>query len=92
VSAAFEPNDEFVVVDQVPHDDELAKMGYPDWFMYGLLDILMTSEAMPLTNVKVMLCEAKYDKVDSSPRAFLEAGRDAGRKLREVLKSRAKTT
>jgi hypothetical protein len=85
VRVSLEPADEFEVVDEVEQNTELKQMGYPDWFVFGLLDILMTAESMPLTKIKIVLKNATYDRIDSSPRAFLEAGRDAGQKIRATI-------
>ena len=46
----------------------------------------MTVESSPILGVKITLKEAKYNDIDSTPMAFLEAGRDAGRKIHAALK------
>lgn len=87
VTVILEPSHEFEVVDDVEGSENLQKLGFPDWFVFGLLDVLMTSRPLLLTKVKVTLKDAKYDRIDTSPRAFLEAGRDAGQKALAALSS-----
>jgi hypothetical protein len=85
VRIVLESSTEFEVVNEVGDDQQLKSLGYPEHFIFGLLDILMTAEAMPRTSVRVVLKSASYDPVDSSPKAFLEAGRDAGQKVHALL-------
>jgi hypothetical protein len=62
---------------------ELEKLGvgWPDPFIFGLLDVLMNAGPDPLKNVRVTLEQAWYHDADSSRNAFRSAGRDAGRKI-----------
>ncbi len=75
------PASTFEVVDSAPEDVELRRLGYPDWFIFGLLDVLMLGGSGPLHKVKIVLEAAEYHRVDSSPIAFLNAGRVAGQKI-----------
>ncbi len=56
--------------------------------VFGLLDILLVSEAYPLRNVSVTVTRCDVDPVDSSEMAFRHAGRDAGRKVISALSAR----
>jgi hypothetical protein len=86
VKLSIQPASTFEVVDSMPEDQELRKLGYPDWAIFGLLDVLMFADPSPLHKIRVVLEKAEYHRVDSSPIAFLHAGRDAGRKIIESLK------
>ena len=87
VQVSLEPAASFEVVEAVPPSDELRQYGYLDWAVLGLLDVLMVAESAPLSGVRVILEKAEYHPVDSSPMAFRQAGRDAGRKIIAALRS-----
>jgi len=57
-----------------------------DAAVFGVLDILLVSELYPLRNVAITLTRVEYDPISSSPMAFRQAGRDAGRKIMGALK------
>lgn len=86
VVVSVTPSTAFEVADSAQEDTDLRRLGYPDWFIFGLLDVLMLGGPMPLHKVKIVLEKAEYHRVDSSPVAFLNAGRDAGRKIVASLK------
>ncbi len=86
VQMSVEPASSFEVVDALPANEELRQLGYPDWAVFGLLDVLTTAESSPLTNIRVILEKAEHHPVDSSQMAFRQAGRDAGRKIIESLR------
>jgi hypothetical protein len=73
----------FDVEDCVAEKIALEKLavGWPDPFIFGLLDVLVNSEPQPLIDVRVTLEQVWYHDADSSREAFLKAGRDAGRKI-----------
>ena len=54
-----------------------------DSFIFGFLDVLMTSEPFPIRNVKVTIQDATFDPIRANQMAFRLAGRDAGRKFLE---------
>ncbi|SRR5258706_14214922 len=87
VRVTVEPAATFEVVDAVPANEELSQFGYPDWVVFGLLDVFMVAESSPITNVRIILEKADPDPINSSKMAFRHAGRDAGRKIVERLKS-----
>ncbi len=84
VTVRFEPSQKFEVIDLIGIDDGVRKFGFPDQFISGLLDVLTANKNAPLTRISVTLVEAAYDAIDSSPRAFFEAGRGAARRLLDV--------
>jgi hypothetical protein len=79
-----EPSEEFEIINAVDRSDATV-YGYPREFIFGLLDEILTKEPGPLLRVKVTLKVAEYDPIDSSPRAFYEAGRNAGLRVRSAL-------
>jgi hypothetical protein len=83
VQVTVRPAKSFDVEDCVPEKMALEKLsvGWPDPFIFGLLDVLMNAEPQPLTDVRVTLGQVWYHDADSSREAFLKAGRDAGRKI-----------
>ena len=80
VSVSVEPADEFDVVDLVPQNEELKRLRYPDYVIFGLLDVLITSDYFPLSKVRIILTNVEYNAVESSAMAFREAGRDFSKK------------
>jgi hypothetical protein len=85
IQVSIEPASSFEIVDAVPASEELRQLGYPDWVVLGLLDVLMVAESAPLSGVRITLEKAEHHPVDSSPMAFRQAGRDAGRKIIAAL-------
>jgi hypothetical protein len=83
VQITLYPSAAFEVVDALAEKKELEllNVGWPDPFVFGLLDELMNAKGGPLSNVRVTLEHAWYHEVDSSVSAFRKAGRDAGRKI-----------
>lgn len=88
VEITVEPAEELSVVDNVPCRKELEALGvaWPQYFVFGILDILMFAEFGPLYKIRINLDDAAYHDVDSSANAFREAGRDAGRNIIETAK------
>jgi translation elongation factor EF-G len=83
VQITLHPSAAFEVVDEIAEKKELESLnvGWPDSFVFGLLEELMNAKGDPLRNVRVTLEHAWYHEVDSSVSAFRKAGRDAGRKI-----------
>ncbi len=75
------PAPAFEVVDGVPDGEILHRLGYFEFAIFGVLDVLMVAKPSPLYTVRIVLERAEHHPVDSSPAAFLHAGRDAGRKI-----------
>jgi hypothetical protein len=44
--------------------------GYLDWAVFGLLDLFLTCEEVPLRTVRITLEEVEHHPVGSSPMAF----------------------
>ena len=55
--------------------------------IFGLLDILLTKAPCPLKDVRITLKEFDIDPIDSSLIAFRYAGRNAGEKILDILKT-----
>lgn len=80
VSLYLEPSDEFLYIDEAewPADEERCSLAV----MEGVIDALTGSfQEYWYINVKVTLKEIKYHPVDSSPRSFYKAARNAIEKL-----------
>jgi hypothetical protein len=77
---AVEPSESFEVVD-ITGDAVALSSGYIESFLDGLFDEILTQEPGPILRIKIVLKAIEHDPVDSSRNAFVEAGRDAGRKL-----------
>jgi hypothetical protein len=82
VAIYVEPSDRFEVIDLVEGTNCAREEGFPDNFIFGLLDMLVTMEQGPLIRIRVTLKTAEYDPINSSSRAYWHAGRDAGTKLK----------
>lgn len=91
IRAIVEPSSEFEVVNEVADSEELRGLRYPDYFIYGLLDTLMTFGVAPTTKLKITLKEISYHPIEAMPITILRAGRDAGQKLRSVLTQAAQS-
>lgn len=81
VELSVDPAQRFELVDLVEPTPELAGLGYPDWVLFGVLDILMLAESAPITAIRITLRSVETHPIDSSPMALRQAGRDAGRKI-----------
>ena len=79
VSLRVEPAGCFEVVDRVDSNDPARGFDFPEAFTKGVLEVLDARGPRP--PVRLVLERADHHAVDSSPHAFVEAGRDAGRKL-----------
>jgi hypothetical protein len=81
-----EPSSSFEVVDALHRNEEVRDNGFFEWAIFGLLDILMVAEPEPVSNVRLVLNDMDYDRIECSQLAFRLAGRDAGRKILEAAK------
>lgn len=82
----IEPSDKFEVSIQSTNElGELSKIGYLDWGVMGLLDVIMVSGTLPLKDIKVTITDAWSDPTDSNHMAFRHAGRVAGRSLMALI-------
>ena len=87
VVMTISPAEELDVVDNVPYRKELESLGvaWPQCVVFGLLDVLMFAEFGCLYKIRITLDDAVYHEIDSSERAFREAGRDAGRHVIQTV-------
>jgi hypothetical protein len=91
IQITVEPASDFEVVDVYPDNQEARQEGFLDWAVFGLLDVIMLTWSTPLRNIRVTLEKAEVDAINSSRMAFRHAGRDAGRKLLQIVKGNALT-
>lgn len=65
---------------------------YFEFFVFGLLDVILLGNTLTLETMKITVTELKVDERDSSGYAFRYAGRDAAERfLEEAIKQRAVT-
>ena len=85
-AAIVEPANTFEVVFQI-RDPKLTseQQATLDHAIFGFLDVVMTSAAYPLRNLRVRIISAEFDPINSSASAFRQAGRDAGGRLLDSL-------
>jgi hypothetical protein len=81
IKVTVEPSEIFEVVDLVPPNEALDRLGFPDWAVFGLLDVLMVADSAPIRAVRIMIEEAEYHDIHSSPMAFRQAGRMLAERL-----------
>ena len=81
-----EPSACFEIVDLVAPDDGARTFGFPETFERGFLDGWGVAGGAPRPGLRLVLQSAEHHPIDSSPNAFVEAGRDAARKLLRVYR------
>lgn len=81
VSLTATPSARFEVHDATSACATATHLGFPDWFIFGLLDVLMSDEHGPLTGLSVIIKDFKYHDVDTTREALVYAARDAGRQI-----------
>lgn len=87
INLLIEPAENFEVVfvpKEYESDNNIKQM--LDAALFGFLDIVMNIDPYPLKDIKVTIFEADIDQIDSSIMSFKNAGKDAGRKVLEILK------
>lgn len=82
-----EPSSSFEVVNALHRNEEVWENGLMDGAIFGLLDVLMVADSEPICDIRVVLKDVDYDRIECSPRAFRLAGRDAGQKIIESVKA-----
>ena len=87
VEMTVHPASHLEVEDVVPERSELEQLRvrWREFSVFGLLDVLMFADPAPLFKVRVVLEKVWWHHLDSTPNAFRNAGRDAGRKLLEKI-------
>ncbi len=81
VTISVRPGDRFDVQIAIPPalQDTLQEHQYLDYFVFGFLDVMLTSAEQPATLLSLTITDVDYDPINSSQIAFRLAGRDAGR-------------
>ncbi|PTY01764.1 hypothetical protein DB346_11260 [Verrucomicrobia bacterium LW23] len=85
IVVAFEASDSLKVECSADNRAELEACGYLDYAVFGLLDVLMTASTYPMRNIRLNIVEAEIHPIHANQLAFRWAGRDAGRKIIEML-------
>ncbi len=91
VRMRVEPSDKFEVRFEIPRNEGSERAIYMDAAIMGLLDAVLVSESSPMIEIRVTLIGMEAHEVDSSPRAFRMAGRDAGQNLLKAARELALT-
>ncbi len=86
IELEVEPSSSFEVVDALHRNEEVWDNGLMDGAIFGLLDVLMVADSEPICDIRVVLMDVDYDRIECSPRAFRLAGRDAGQKIIESMR------
>jgi hypothetical protein len=81
------PSDHFDVVNEVALTVELADLKFPDYAIFGFLDVAMPMDSIGINSIKLLVKTVGVDAIESSALALREAGRDAARKLLQILKT-----
>jgi hypothetical protein len=89
VRMRIEPSDGFDVRFDIPRNPGTEQATYLDAAIMGLLDVVLVSESSPLTDIRVTVISIEEHEIDSSPRAFRMAGRDAGQSLLQAARKQA---
>jgi len=76
-----------VYFDDIPNQDIAEEQGYLDATVFGILDVLIVGANFPLTEIALIFTAFEIHPVESSVSAFRQAGRDAGRKILEAMRS-----
>jgi len=76
-----------VYADEISNLEDIEAKGYLDAAVFGILDVLITGENYPLTEVGIIFHAFDVHPMESSFSAFRQAGRDAGRKILEAMRS-----
>lgn len=86
IDLEVEPSSSFEVVDALHRNEEVWDNGLMDGAIFGLLDVLMVADSESICDIRVVLKDVNYDRIECSPKAFRLAGRDAGQKIIESMK------
>lgn len=85
LAITYEPWDSFLIDCTAPNIEELRANAYLDYAVFGVLDVLLTAQSYPIRNIHLTIKEADIHPVHANQLAFRWAGRDAARKLLDVL-------
>ena len=78
VKFAAEPSKSLKVVNLVPADPRLDALKYPDYFVLGLLDVLMAATPDLPKRIAITLHDIESDRDMTAPIAVRFAGRNGG--------------
>ena len=78
VKFTAEPSERFEVVNLVPADTQLDALKYPDYFVLGLLDVLMAVAPDFPKRIGITLHDIVCDRDMTAPIAVRFAGRNGG--------------
>jgi hypothetical protein len=81
VRIRIEPSDGFDVRFEISRNLSTEQSTYMDAAIMGLLYVILLTESSPLIDIRVIAIGMGEHEVESSPRAFRMAGRDAGQNL-----------
>jgi translation elongation factor EF-G len=89
IKVKAEPSDGFIVHFDIntSKQEKLNGEGYLQAAVFGLCDVLLVSNQAPLKDICITFLDAEEHEVDSSQNAFRMAGRNAGRKIMEMMLS-----
>ncbi len=74
-----EPAETFAIDGVGPEDSSLERDVYGRSFALGVVEMLKADGSLALGRVRLTVSELEIDPVESSPNAFRQAGREAGR-------------
>jgi hypothetical protein len=86
VTLRVSPADKFELKNEVTLTKELVELQFPEFAIFGFLDVIMTADSLDTTQIRIAVESAVIDSIGTSAFAFREAGRDAARKLLQTLK------
>ena len=86
VKVAIFPSEEFDVLNEAHMTAELRALKFPEYAIFGFLDVVMTDDFFGTGNIRIVVKEGHVHPIDSSPLAFREAGRAAGKKFLQLLR------
>ena len=81
----------FTVRNEVEVTDELRGLRFPEFAIFGFLDVAMVSGIVGSGKLQLTVTKAVVHPVDTSAMAFRAAGNDAGQKLLAILKQPSST-
>jgi hypothetical protein len=87
IKVAIGVSQEFSVFNEVEMTDDLIAEKFPEYVIFGILDVLMTSDLVCTDRLQLTIKGVKTSPIDTSPLVFREAGRDAARNFLLALKN-----
>lgn len=88
IRLTIKPAEDFqIYTEEIADLGKVEVKGYLDAAVFGILDVLIVGASHPLTEVAIIFRSFEIHPVESSASAFRQAGRDAGRKILEAMRS-----